>query len=203
MFTGLIQKTALIEVIESNSNGLRLALDTGYTDLALGESIAINGVCLTVAEKSATTGRAWFYLSPETLARTTFSQASHGRRANIERAMQVGDRLGGHIVQGHVDGVAKLSSVQTAGDAFLLEVSLPINLAPYLVEKGSITLDGISLTINQVSAPRSPETWVRLMIIPHTWKETHLKDLKVDDLMHVEVDVLAKFTERMLACRTP
>ncbi len=204
MFTGLIQKTAPVRSAEQHGNELRLSVETGWDDLALGESIATNGVCLTVAEPALANGTVLFHLSSETLERTAFRRLiKAGSRVNLERSLRPADRLGGHWVQGHVDGVGTLLSAESSGDSHRLRFSAPDRLAPYLVEKGSITVDGISLTLNRVSAPRAPETFFEIMVIPHTWQETTLSDLAVGDAVNLEVDILAKYAERMLLCRTP
>jgi riboflavin synthase len=196
MFTGIIQSLGTVKTLEGVENALRIRVATGFDDLTLGESVAINGVCLTVAElapKESGKGLATFFLSPETLMRTSLGALKAESAVNLERAMRAADRLSGHWVQGHVDGLAKLVSVaELGGGSHALRLQLPRNLLPYLVEKGSITLDGISLTVNRLHAPDQFE----VAIIPHTWEHTHLHQLSAGAELNVEVDILAKYVER-------
>jgi len=178
-----------------------LTVETGFPDLELGESVAVNGVCLTVETFDAA-GVATFHLSGETLSRTPLDQLKAGSRVNLERAVAASTRLSGHIVQGHVDGVATLASVEKAGDSYALRVFVPQALRQYVVEKGSITFDGISLTVNDLhdTITRDGQSGfeVGLTIIPHTWEHTNLSTLSVGDRMDVEVDVLSKYVENLL-----
>ncbi len=201
MFSGIIERTALLNRIRkdpsSSTQETVFTLKTGFRDLTLGESIALNGVCLTVT-RYTTEGEADFYLSPETLDRTAFGNAHEGDCVNLERALRVDSRLSGHLVQGHVDGVATLKRIERHGDSHLLEVLLPRPLGRWCIEKGSITLDGISLTLNSVR-DLADGTAVQLMIIPHTWEHTSLSRKAPGDAMNVEVDVIAKYVERLTA----
>jgi len=178
-----------------------LTVETGFPDLELGESVAVNGVCLTVETFDAA-GVATFHLSGETLSRTPLDQLKTGSRVNLERAVAASTRLSGHIVQGHVDGVATLASVEKAGDSYALRVFIPQALRQYVVEKGSITFDGISLTVNElhddITRGNQAGFEVGLTIIPHTWEHTNLSTLSVGDRMDVEVDVLSKYVENLL-----
>jgi len=178
-----------------------LTVETGFPDLELGESVAVNGVCLTVETFDAA-GVATFHLSGETLSRTPLDQLRAGSRVNLERAVAASTRLSGHIVQGHVDGVATLTSVEKAGDSYALRVFVPQALRQYVVEKGSITFDGISLTVNElhddITRGNQAGFEVGLTIIPHTWEHTNLSTLSVGDRMDVEVDVLSKYVENLL-----
>lgn len=198
MFSGIIEKTGTVQKAEFGADFLRLRLSTGFQDLALGESVAVNGVCLTVAELGPNSDEALFFLSPETLDRTSLGRETrHGQRLNLERALRLDARLSGHMVQGHVDGVGELLEVQPIGESHRIKIGIPDSLSRYCVEKGSICLHGISLTINRLSEPRETPSWIELMIIPHTWTHTTLRDLHVGDRMNVEVDVLAKYAERL------
>jgi len=172
-----------------------LVLETGWNDLEPGESIAVNGVCLTVTE-FARGGRATFFVSPETLSRTSLGRLASGAKVNLERSVRLESRLSGHLVQGHVDGKARVTSISPEGGAYRLELALPAELARYCVEKGSIALDGISLTINSLAAGEG-ETRIGVTIIPHTWEHTNLNTARPGDDINVEVDVMAKYVERL------
>ena len=198
MFTGIIQATGRVERRGTSGSGARLTIATPrpLPRLALGESIAVNGACLTVAARRDR--RFTVDVSPETLRRTTLGRMAPGARVNLERALRMGDRMGGHIVQGHVDGVGRLEKVTRDGDWLLYRFRGPRTLAPYLVEKGSIAVDGVSLT---VSACRGPSFTAAL--IPHTLEQTTLGERKPGDRVNLEADVLLKRIERMLRARRP
>lgn len=191
MFTGIINAVGKVLAVEEGSRERTLLVKTPYADAELGESIATSGVCLTVAEAS-TNGELRFYASSETCSRTNLGQLTAGSSVNLERALRLADRLSGHIVQGHVDGLAKLIAICPAGDSHELEVELPTSMLRYVIEKGSIALDGISLTVNSIQGTR-----IRLMIIPHTWAHTTLSTKKVGDDFNVELDMVAKYVERL------
>jgi riboflavin synthase len=198
VFTGIIQTTGRVAGVRARGAGARLAIATprSLPGLALGESVAVNGACLTVVARR---GREFTVdVSPETLRRTTLGALGAGTRVNLERALRVGDRLGGHIVQGHVDGVGTLESIRPDGDWLVYRFRTPRGLAPYLVEKGSIAVDGVSLT---VFACRGPAFAVAL--IPHTLAETTLGDRAPGDRVNLEADVLLKHIESMLRARRP
>ncbi len=196
MFSGIIENLGTIRATRESEGSVTLDIETGFSDLSLGDSVAINGICLTVVTFDVA-GRAEFYASPETLRRTNLGVLQAGDRANLERAVSLSTRLSGHIVQGHVDGLGRLDSVLPEAGAYLIELTLPENLARYCVEKGSITLDGISLTLNGVDDLPSGACKVRLTIIPHTWAHTNLQSRKPGDLINVESDVIAKYVERL------
>ncbi len=201
MFSGIIEKLGRVRAVEPGAHDSRLVLDTGFADLAAGESVAVNGVCLTVTEFD-TGGMAAFFVSPETLDRTSLGALRQGGRCNLERAVTPSTRLSGHIVQGHVDAVATLASVEARGDAWALTLDLPDALRRYCVGKGSVTLDGISLTINRVLPSASAGHFsVAVMIIPHTWEHTNLGMLTPPAPVNVEVDVIAKYVEQL--CQRP
>ena len=198
MFTGIIQATGRVERGGTSGGGARLTITTPrpLPRLGLGESIAVNGACLTVTARRDR--RFTVEASPETLRRTTLGSLAPGTRVNLERALRMGDRMGGHIVQGHVDGVGRLEKVTRDGDWLLYRFRAPRTLAPYLVEKGSIAVDGVSLT---VSACRGPSFTAAL--IPHTLEQTTLGERKPGDRVNLEADVLLKQIERMLRARSP
>jgi riboflavin synthase len=195
MFSGIIERLARVEAVEPAGASLRIAIETGYPDLERGESVAVNGVCLTVTSLEIG-GRAEFFLSPETLARSTLGTTAVGGSVNLERSVRLETRLSGHLVQGHVDGRATLASVTEEAGAYRLAFDVDAELARYCVAKGSIALNGISLTINSVSQTAGAFE-VGVMIIPHTWSHTNLHALTVGDRVNVEVDVIAKYVERL------
>jgi riboflavin synthase len=193
VFTGIVAMTGRVERLERRDRGARLTLTTRrpLPRLALGESIAVNGACLTVV---APRGRRFSVdVSPETLRRTTLGTLAAGARVNLERALRMGDRLGGHIVLGHVDGVGRVRAIRPEGEWLLYRFTTPPALAPYLVEKGSIAVDGVSLT---VFACRGNTFTVAL--IPHTLAETTLGARHPGDVVNLEADVLLKHIARML-----
>lgn len=196
MFSGIIEDLGAIKAATLTDGSLTLDLATGFADLTLGESVAVNGICLTVVTHDAT-GHAQFYASPETLQRTNLGNLRAGNRVNLERAVSLATRLSGHLVQGHVDGLARLDTVIPEAGAYRIDLTIPKALARYCVEKGSITLDGISLTLNRVEDLPSGECRIHLTIIPHTWTHTNLQSRQVGDNMNVEIDVLAKYVERL------
>jgi riboflavin synthase len=195
MFSGIIEKVALVRRADFAKGALTLALETGFSDLALGESIAVNGVCLTVTEFDAD-GLAVFFVSDETLARSNLKSLRANHKVNLERAVSLATRLSGHMVQGHVDGTAIMQSVAAEAGAWKLELALPPALSRYCVEKGSIALNGISLTLNAVR-DHADHTVIAITIIPHTWQHTNLHEVQAGDAVNVEVDVMAKYVERL------
>lgn len=202
MFSGIIESLGRVRAIEPGDQAVRIVLDSTLFDLELGESVAVNGVCLTVTHFDAA-GMAAFFVSPETLDRTSLGSLQSGGHVNLERAVTPSTRLSGHIVQGHVDGTATLASVTPHGDAWLLVLDLPASLRRYCVEKGSITFDGISLTLNQIVPGTSPDRFgVTVMIIPHTWEHTNLGTLIPGATLNVEVDIIAKYVEQLCQPQT-
>jgi riboflavin synthase len=201
MFSGIIESLGRVRAVDPGDKAVRIAIDTGFPDLSLGESVAVNGVCLTVTEFDKA-GMAAFFVSPETLDRTSLGALREGGRVNLERAVTPTTRLSGHIVQGHVDGTATLASAVAEGHAWALRVELPDALRRYCVEKGSITLDGISLTVNALLPSAMPGQFgIGLMIIPHTWEHTNLGTLAAGAPLNVEVDIIAKYVEQL--CQRP
>ena len=201
MFSGIIERLGTVKAVSLRDKAMDLTVETAFPDLELGESVAVNGVCLTVETFDAA-GVATFHLSGETLSRTPLEQLKAGSRVNLERAVAANTRLSGHIVQGHVDNVATFASVEKSGDSYALRIFVPQALRQYVVEKGSITFDGISLTVNELhdDVVRGNQSGfeVGLTIIPHTWDHTNLSSLTVGTRMNVEVDVLSKYVENLL-----
>jgi riboflavin synthase len=200
MFTGIVTDVGTVRSAEQRGD-LRLVIATHY-DLAsidLGASIACSGVCLTVVDK----GDDWFAVdvSEETLSKTAADHWREGARLNLERALRLGDELGGHIVTGHVDAVATVVGTCPEGDSTRIGVSVPKSLAPMIAPKGSITLDGVSLTVNEVRDADDGSTHFAVHIIPHTAQHTSLGTIKAGQQLNVEVDVLARYIDRMLAAR--
>jgi riboflavin synthase len=191
MFTGLIEQIGEIESVRQTDAGRELRIAVPFTDLQSGESIAVNGACLTVREF----GPGWFEAAAvvTTLERTTIGDWKKGTRVNLERAMRAGDRLGGHIVQGHVDCVGVVAAVERSGDALLVDLSLPQSIEPLFVLHGSITVDGVSLTVNELKPGG-----LQLSLIEYTLRHTTLGDLKPGASVHVEADVIAKHVRRLL-----
>jgi riboflavin synthase len=200
MFTGIVTDVGTVRSAEQRGD-LRLQIATGYdTDtIDLGASIACSGVCLTVIDK----GYDWFAVdvSAETVSRTAADQWHEGAKLNLERSLRLGDELGGHIVTGHVDAVAEVVGVCPEGDSLRIGVSVPRSLGPMIAPKGSIALDGVSLTVNEVRDADDGSTHFAVNIIPHTAQQTTLRDLTQGRQLNVEVDVLARYIERMLAAR--
>ncbi|MCP1202055.1 riboflavin synthase [Acetobacter oryzoeni] len=199
MFSGIIESLGHVAKVERSPQSLMLEVETGLYDVAEGESIAVNGVCLTAVEPS-TTGLVRFFVSSETLDCTTLGVLEAGGRVNLERAVTPATRLSGHIVQGHVDAVARFTECTQFGDARRVVFEVPAQLRRYMVAKGSVALAGISLTLNEVGEPNGETFPIELMIIPHTWEHTTLGTLKVGDAVNVEVDIIAKYVEAQ--CRT-
>lgn len=193
MFTGLVEDVGVLEHVADTAAGRELRVRCRYADLGDGESIAVNGACLTVREH----GRGWFTVAAivTTLDRTTVAGWTAGRRVNLERAMRLGDRLGGHLVQGHVDGVARVAGVRQHEDARLVDLALPSGLAELMVLHGSLAVDGVSLTVNDLPAPDV----VQLSLIEYTLRHTTLGDLVEGDLVHVEGDMIGKYVQKLVA----
>lgn len=193
MFTGLVDATGTIVSVRATDAGREVTIESPYADLAAGESVAVNGACLTVRE--AGSGTFTVAAVSSTLPRTTIGDWTSGRRVNLERAMRADSRLGGHVVQGHVDGVGEITARDESGDALLLNVALPPAVAELVVPLGSITIDGVSLTVNDLPAPGTAQ----LSIVEFTRAHTTLGDLRPGDRVHVEADVIAKYVQRMVA----
>jgi riboflavin synthase len=196
MFTGIITDIGTIRSAEQRGD-LRLVIDCSYDmeSVAIGASIACSGVCLTVVDKAD----GWFAVdaSAETVSRTASGMWSEGTRLNLERALKVGDELGGHIVTGHVDGVGQIVASETIGDSWKVTVAASAALAPYIAAKGSITVDGVSLTVNEVVDQADGTAHFMLNIIPHTADMTTLDNLATGRQVNLEIDVLARYLKRM------
>jgi riboflavin synthase len=192
VFTGLVDDVGTIERVTPTAAGREFRVRCRYDDLAEGESIAVNGACLTVRGR----GPHWFTAAAvtTTLARTTMGGWGSGRRVNLERAIRSGDRFGGHMVQGHVDGVARVTGVRTAGDARLVDLALPTGLTDLMVRHGSIAVDGVSLTINDLPATDI----VQLSLIEYTLRHTALETLGDGDEVHVEADMIGKYVQKLV-----
>jgi riboflavin synthase len=192
MFTGIVTDVGKVRSV-SVAGDTRFEIETAYDTqaIAIGASISCGGACLTVVEK----GPGWFAVqaSAETLARTTLGTWQPGSRLNLERALKIGDELGGHIVSGHVDGIGRLVGRRPEGASIRLEFSLDPALMPFVASKGSITVDGTSLTVNEVAKDR-----FGVNIIPHTAQATTLGDLRAGDAVNVEIDMLARYVARLL-----
>lgn len=199
MFTGIIAERGTVAAFQQQDGSAVLTLDvpTLAEDLGLGGSIAVNGVCLTATSREG--GRIDVDVMGETLVRTTTGSLQPGDKVNLERCVPAGGRLDGHVVQGHVDGVGALLERENQGNWDRLRFSIPTPLARYVAEKGSIAIDGVSLTVTAVSPATEPEHWFEVGLIPITLAETGLGDKKPGEGVNLEVDVLAKYAERLLS----
>ena len=200
MFTGIVTDVGTVRSAEQRGD-LRLVIGTSYDldSVDMGASISCSGVCLTVVDK----GDDWFAVdvSGETISKTAGDHWREGARLNLERALRLGDELGGHIVTGHVDAVAEVVGTCAEGDSTRIGLRVPRELAPMIAPKGSVTLDGVSLTVNEVRNAEDGGTHFAVNIIPHTAQHTTLGELRAGQQLNVEVDVLARYIDRMLAAR--
>jgi riboflavin synthase, alpha subunit len=193
VFTGLIQDIGTVEALESGADGARMRIATALgPEVGLGDSVAVDGVCLTATGVDGSGFET--EAMNQTLAVTALGGIASGTAVNLELAMQASDRLGGHIVQGHVDGVGELISESGDGFARRLRVGLPIELMRYVVDKGSITLSGVSLTVAELG-----DSWVEVSLIPETLERTNLGRTRPGDRVNVECDIVAKYVERLVA----
>lgn len=192
MFTGLVDDVGIVERVTRTAAGRRLRIACRYDDLAEGESVAVNGACLTVVAH----GARWFEVAAveTTLGRTTIDAWPEGHRVNLERAMRADARFGGHFVLGHVDGVGRVEQVSRRGDATRIDVSVDAELAELMVPHGSLTVDGVSLTVNELPTA----TLVQVSLIEHTLRHTTLGSLAVGDRVHIEADIIGKYVRRLL-----
>ncbi|MFB7251575.1 riboflavin synthase [Microbacterium sp. NPDC056234] len=202
MFTGIITEIGEITAIAPSGDGWRLTVRApgAAADAVHGESIAVSGVCLTVVDSTPETFDA--DVMKQTLDVSALAAASVGSRVNIEKAMPVGARLGGHIVQGHVDGIGRIVEVRPGDQWSVLRVALPAELAPLVVDKGSISIDGTSLTVSAVSDAGAIDPWLEVSLIPETLAATTLGGRNVGDVVNLETDILARHVERLLAFRS-
>jgi riboflavin synthase len=194
MFTGIIEDKGKVSRIERRGEEARLILELppDLTEVQLGDSINVNGVCLTVAQKNEE--RIGLDLSPETLQKTALSELKAGDQVNLERALRLTDRLGGHIVTGHVDGMGEILEKREERGFLQMRLRIPESVSKYVVQKGSIAVDGISLTVNDCR-----EGEVRMVLIPYTIEMTSLKQKRVGDRVNVETDILGKYVEKLLS----
>lgn len=198
MFTGIIEAVGHIQAVQVNAQGARIIISTGSLDMSdvkLGDSIATNGICLTVVAFDSNSYSA--DVSNETLTRTGFAHYSVGQKVNLEKAMLPTTRFGGHMVSGHVDALAEIVAVEQDGNSIHYWVSMPDSLAPYIAEKGSVTIDGTSLTVNSLA-----EDKFRLTIVPHTTEQTIISDYRAGSKVNLEVDLIARYIERLLTHKT-
>tara|TARA_R110001583_G_scaffold41891_2_gene133206 strand:- start:31240 stop:31881 length:642 start_codon:yes stop_codon:yes gene_type:complete len=194
MFTGIIAAIGKIESVQAKGGDIRLQVATQNLDLSdvkLGDSVANNGVCLTVIAMTA--GSLSFDVSRESLERTSLGTVKAGSEVNLEKALAVGDRLGGHFVSGHVDGLGKVINKQESARSVQFRFEVPTGLERYIAEKGSICIDGTSLTVN-----KAENNWFEVNIIPHTMQETVMKSYRVGTQVNFEVDLIARYLERLL-----
>lgn len=194
MFTGIIESLGSIRRIETQGEGkiLVIACDLDLTGTGIGDSIAVNGACLTAV--SLGKGQFKVDMAPETVSRTTFGSLGPGARVNIERALKLSDRIDGHLVSGHIDGTGMVSKIETRSNAIIYDIQVPENLADEMIEKGSVAIDGISLTINQCW-----ENGFSVSIIPHTAKITTIGFKNVGDHVNIETDMLGKYVKKFLS----
>ena len=193
MFTGIVSDVGTIERVTATSAGRDLRIRCRYDDLADGESVAVNGACLTVRERA----EGWFSAAAvvTTLGRTTIGDWREGQRVNLERALRLGDRLGGHMMQGHVDGVGRVLSVVHDRDALLIDIEVPAGIAELLVPHGSVAVDGVSLTVNSLPAPDV----LQISVIEYTVRHTTLGTLRAGEAVQLEADMIGKHVRRLMA----
>lgn len=197
MFTGIITDVGRVNRLEALGD-TRVSIATGFDvdGIDMGASVACAGCCLTVVAKQP--GELSFDVSAETLSKTTLGAWQEGTRVNLERALKVGDELGGHLVSGHVDGAGRLAARRAEGDSWRLTFDVPDDLARFIAPKGSIAIDGVSLTVNEVTLSEAGGTQFGVNIIPHTWEATTLGDLADGAAVNLEIDMLARYVARLL-----
>lgn len=204
MFTGIITAIGTIREV-SDRGDLRVVIACPYdpAGIAIGASIACSGVCLTVVERGGQAGDAWFAVdvSGETISKTAQDQWAAGRKLNLEQALKLGDELGGHIVTGHVDAVGRVTLREEIGGSLHVAITTGAEIAPFVAPKGSITVDGVSLTVNAVDDHADGSCTFHLNLIPHTAEVTTLGDLATGDGVNLEIDVLARYLQRMQSLR--
>ncbi len=198
MFTGIIEGRGEIEDIRSTQKGAQISISTPFdlSDDKVGDSIAVNGICLTATSMSE--GRFIADVSGETLSTTNIGQFTSGDNVNLERAMKAGERFGGHIVTGHIDGTGKIKKREQRGDFVYFEISAAEEILGLIVNKGSVAIDGISLTVNSVT-----DSFFTLNIIPHTLEVTTLQDRRPGASVNIETDIIGKYVERLMSRRSP
>lgn len=201
MFTGIVTELGTITRIEGNGAGCTIEIEAPRTvaDLVVGDSVALDGVCLTAV--SVGDGRFTVQAVAETLARSTLGTKTSGDDVDLERPMSASGRFDGHLVQGHVDGVGEVIEASMEGESRRVRVGIPLELAGYVVEKGSVAVDGVSLTLTAVSAPHDTAPWIEFVLIPHTLVSTVLGGKEPGSRVNIEVDVMAKYMERWMEVR--
>ena len=194
MFTGIIEEIGTIEKVSPISGGMRLTIRAKkiIEDIAVNDSICIDGVCLTATRVNHNS----FQVDAvgATLDKSTFNRIKADALVNLERSVRLSDRLGGHLVQGHVNGIGTISEIKKLGENYLVKIIIPEELERYLIKEGSIAINGISLTIADLNSNE-----ISISVIPHTWQNTNLKDKKVNEKVNVEIDILAKYVEKLIA----
>lgn len=195
MFTGIISAIGTVVAARERDGGSELVIASPYDELELGESIAVNGVCLTVEKIDGTSFQV--HAVAATVSRTVLGAYMPGRRVNLERALRAGDRLGGHLVQGHVDGVGTVKAVTAVADELQLDIQLPPDVATLTVERGSLTVDGVSLTVNALTGPGH----ARVVLVPFTLQHTTLAELRVGHAVHLEADIIGRYVQALLGAR--
>ncbi len=200
MFSGIVEEVGEVLEVQDTADGrwLKIGAKEILADAALGESISCSGCCLTVVDF----GSDWFAVEAviETLRRTKIGDLKVGSKINLEKALRVSDRLGGHIVTGHIDTVGKIASIVEEGFSYVVEVNLDSRWAPFFVEKGSVAMDGVSLTVadcGEIPEKAEDEFWFRVALIPHTWNVTTLGQLKVGSSVNIETDIIARYVARL------
>lgn len=200
MFSGIVEEVGEVLEVQDTADGrwLKIGAKEILADAALGESISCSGCCLTVVDF----GSDWFAVEAviETLRRTKIGDLKVGSKINLEKALRVSDRLGGHIVTGHIDTVGKIASIVEEGFSYVVEVNLDSRWAPFFVEKGSVAMDGVSLTVadcGDIPEKAEDEFWFRVALIPHTWNVTTLGQLKVGSSVNIETDIIARYVARL------
>ncbi|MCW8818623.1 MAG: riboflavin synthase [Ignavibacteriaceae bacterium] len=193
MFTGIIEEIAQIEKTKPIAGGLSIKIGANkiLEDISVNDSICIDGVCLTVTNFD--NSGFWVDAVGATLEKSTFASVKPSSYVNLERSVRLNDRLGGHLVQGHVNGIGTISEIKKLGENYLLQITVPENLERYLIKEGSIAVSGISLTISDLD-----KNLISISVIPHTWQNTNLRHKKVNDKVNIEIDVLAKYVEKLL-----
>jgi len=204
MFTGIVTAIGTILAIEERGDArVRIACPYDPAGIAMGASIACSGVCLTVVERGGSAGDAWFAVdvSAETRSRTGEEMWREGARLNLEQSLKLGDELGGHIVAGHVDAVGEVAQIATDGGSTRLTIAAPAELAPFIAPKGSITVDGVSLTVNEIDDQANGSVHFGLNVIPHTAEVTTLGALGQGDTVNLEIDTVARYLQRLESLR--
>ena len=198
MFTGIIEETGIVHGIRKGGNSSRIAIKGNiiFSDLKLGDSVAVNGACLTVAELSEKSFTA--DVMHETLNRSSIGDLKEGGKVNLERAMPADGRFGGHIVSGHIDGTGTVAEIRNDGAAVLFKIKAPVGIMKYIVEKGSVAIDGVSLTV----ASAAPESF-SVSIIPHTLRNTTFSEKAVGDTVNLENDIIGKYVEKIMRFQDP